>query len=176
MVGWNIGKFISKPHYYSKVNSQWGHSPQGLITLTQVQTLLKDEEWSLLWVFLLHPSFGHWHSSFQMLLPPIWPRENFFLVFNIRQRGSSDLSIHEGQAEKRINGVKNNRYLPVYAAGVLQHKNLSLTPTKGRLRQSAGWSAACSTAYPQPALQMSTKHCEKLFPSFMWTWTFKQTS
>lgn len=71
-----------------------------------------------------------------------------FLVFNVRQRGSSDLSVHEGQAEKRINDVKKNRYLTANAAGVLQHENWSLAPTRaGSSSQKAGQQSAQQPVY-----------------------------
>ena len=89
--------------------------------------------------FLLHSSFSHRHSTFQMLLH--LAQGEFFLAFNIRRRGSSDLIVHEGQAEKGINGMKKNRYPTVYVAGVLH--NLLLAPTRaGSGSQEAGQQSA----------------------------------
>lgn len=60
--------------------------------------------------------------------------------------------------------MKNNSYFAVYAADVLQ---IGIISHQGSFWQSGDRSAACSAAYPQPALQMGIKHRGKLFPDFM---------
>lgn len=77
------------------------------------------------------------------------------------------MSVYGGQAEKGINSVKNNIYLTRYVAGVLQHKNLSLGPTRAGLgSQEAGQKSVQEPVHS--LLCKSTSDTEKnLFPYFV---------
>lgn len=74
-----------------------------------------------------------------------------------------------------MNGVKNNTYLTGYVAGALQHKNLSLGPTKA----GSGSQEAGGKSVQEPVHSLLCKwrsNTEKNpFPYFMWIYTFKET-